>query len=203
MHGSSLTRNNALLNENVHQALKRLHVLLGKKIVVHSDRHEMHKAAVQLQVAIDVPERVVPVAVVKMSIAAEHLLDDALDVLMKVRRKVGWFTNPILGPTSESVHRVVQVGRWGGNRHLSGPGSTGDLVVNRRESGGLNVLGCLGGEDMGIMDFADYPSLHTDDVGRSRDLSRPTVFEPGVGEPTGSVEIADKVTAKLTFQQTL
>ena len=55
----------------------------------------MHKAAVQLQVAVDMPERIVPVAVVQVGITAEHLLDDTFHVGMVVWREAGRFANPI------------------------------------------------------------------------------------------------------------
>lgn len=47
----------------------------------------MHETTVQFQMAIDVPERIVPVVVVQMSIASEHLFDDALDILVIVLRE--------------------------------------------------------------------------------------------------------------------
>ena len=47
----------------------------------------MYEAAVELQVAIDVPKRIVPMVVVEMGIASEHLLDNALDIRVVVWRK--------------------------------------------------------------------------------------------------------------------
>ena len=56
----------------------------------------MHETTVQLQVPINVPERVLPVTVVQMCIAAEHLLDDASDIGMEIGRKAGRFANPVV-----------------------------------------------------------------------------------------------------------
>lgn len=56
----------------------------------------MHKATVQFQMAIDMPERIVPVVVVQMSIASEHLFDDALDVLVIVLREARRLANPFI-----------------------------------------------------------------------------------------------------------
>lgn len=41
-----LLRHDSLRNENIHQPLQRLHVLLRQQIVVHRDRNEVHEAAV-------------------------------------------------------------------------------------------------------------------------------------------------------------
>lgn len=56
----------------------------------------MHKAAVQLQMAVDVPKWVVPVVVVQMGVTSEHLLDDALDVRVVMWRESGGFADPIV-----------------------------------------------------------------------------------------------------------
>ena len=56
----------------------------------------MHEAAVELQMAVDVPKRVVPMIVVQMGVAPEHLLDDALHVRMVVWRESRRFTNPVV-----------------------------------------------------------------------------------------------------------
>ena len=48
MHLYSLSWNDALVDEDIYQALKWFYILLGQKVVVHGYRHEMDEAAVQL-----------------------------------------------------------------------------------------------------------------------------------------------------------
>lgn len=49
----------------------------------------MHETAVQLQVAVDMPKRILPMAVVEVGVAAEHLFDYATNVGVKVGRESG------------------------------------------------------------------------------------------------------------------
>jgi len=91
----TLLRHHTLRNEDIHETLQGLHILLRQQVVVHRNSDEMYKATVQLEVSIDVPERVVPVVVVEMSIASEHLLDYALDVLMVMLWEAGRLANPV------------------------------------------------------------------------------------------------------------
>lgn len=56
--------NHPLAHKDVDHPLQRLHVLPAKQIIVHGDSDEMHETAVQLEVALDVPERVLPMTVV-------------------------------------------------------------------------------------------------------------------------------------------
>ena len=56
----------------------------------------MYEAAVELQVAIDVPKRIVPMVVVEVGIASEHLLDDALDIRVVVWRETRRFAHPLI-----------------------------------------------------------------------------------------------------------
>ena len=56
----------------------------------------MHETAVQFQMPVDVPERILPVTVVQMRIAAKHLLDDASHVRVEVGWEAGRFTNPVV-----------------------------------------------------------------------------------------------------------
>lgn len=74
----------ALSNEYIDQILQWLHVFLADQVVVHGDRAEMNKAAVQIAMTTDVPERIGEVIVVEMGVATEHLLDDSLDVGMEM-----------------------------------------------------------------------------------------------------------------------
>ena len=85
MLSHSLPRYHPLTDKDIYQPLQRLHVLLRQQIIVHRHGNEVDETAVQLQMPVDVPEWIVPVAVVQMSIAAEHLLDDGFDVLVEVR----------------------------------------------------------------------------------------------------------------------
>ena len=57
-------RDDALADEDIDEALQRLHVLATQEVVIHGNSQEVDEAAVQLEVAIDVPERVLPVSVV-------------------------------------------------------------------------------------------------------------------------------------------
>ena len=81
---NSFLGHDALTDKDVNESLERLHILLRQEVIVHGNRDEVDEAAVQFQVSIDVPEWVVPVIVVQVSIASEHLLDDALDILVVV-----------------------------------------------------------------------------------------------------------------------
>lgn len=101
VHLHSLPRDDSLVNEDVDETLKWLHIFLGQQIVIHGHSHEVNEAAVELKVPIDMPEWVVPVAVVEMSIASEHLLDDALDILMEIGRKARRFADPFLVGSSK------------------------------------------------------------------------------------------------------
>ena len=81
---NSFLGHDALTDKDVNESLERLHILLRQEVIVHGNRDEVDEAAVQFQVSIDVPEWVVPVIVVQVSIASEHLLDNALDILVVV-----------------------------------------------------------------------------------------------------------------------
>ena len=56
----------------------------------------MHKATVELEMAVEVPKWIVPVVVVEVGIASKHLLDDTLDVGVVVGRKAGSFADPLI-----------------------------------------------------------------------------------------------------------
>lgn len=87
LHG--LSGNDSLAHKDVDQSLQRLHVLAAQQIVVHSHRGKMHKTTVQLQMPVDVPEWILPMAMVQMRIAAKHLLDDASDVRVEIAGEAG------------------------------------------------------------------------------------------------------------------
>lgn len=92
----SLPRNNPLPDENINQPLQRLHVLSAQQIIVHGNSDKVHETTVQLQVSVDVPERVLPMTVVQVGVAAEHLLDDASDIGVEVGWETGGFADPIV-----------------------------------------------------------------------------------------------------------
>lgn len=56
----------------------------------------MDETAVQLQMAVDVPEWAVPMTMIEMGITAKHLLDDTLHILVIVGRESGGFADPIV-----------------------------------------------------------------------------------------------------------
>ena len=158
----SLSRHYSLCDKDVHQPLQRLHIFLRQQIVVHRDRNEMHKATIQLEMAIDVPEGIVPVAMIQMCIAAEHLLYDALDVLVEVLRKAGRFANPVTVGAREGGQWLVEVCGAGGDGGLRAGGSAG--IVARGVGGRGGGRWRFGGEDLGVVDFADDPPLDADNV---------------------------------------
>lgn len=64
--------------------------------------------------AVDVPERIVPVAVVEVRIASEHLLDDALAVLVEVLWEATRSPDPVVA--SKSGQGRIEAGGTHGNR---------------------------------------------------------------------------------------
>jgi len=62
-----------------------------------------------------VPERVVPVIMVEVSVATEHLLNDGLDVGEVVRGKAGALADPVVVEACKSVEGGSEVGRAGGD----------------------------------------------------------------------------------------
>jgi hypothetical protein len=99
LHGFSW--DNTLANKDLYQSLQRLHILSAEQIIVHGDGGKMHETAIQLQMAIDMPKRTFPMTVVKMGIAAEHLLDDTSNVRVKVRGEARGFADPVIVLTGE------------------------------------------------------------------------------------------------------
>lgn len=96
----SLLRDHALSHENIDQILQRFHIFLTDQVVVHGDRAEMNKAAVQVGMTTDVPERISEVVMVEMGVAAEHLLDDGFDIRMEMLGEARRFPNPfVLDPS--------------------------------------------------------------------------------------------------------
>ncbi len=64
----------------------------------------MHETAVQLQMPIDMPEGIIPMAVVEVSVTTEHLLDDGFDILVVVWRKARGFADPVIVRAGEGGH---------------------------------------------------------------------------------------------------
>ena len=93
----------SLCNENINQTLQRLHILSRQEIVVHRHSGKMYEAAVELQMSVDMPERIVPVTVVQMSITPEHLFDDAFHISVEMWRKARSFAYPVTA-TSQLTH---------------------------------------------------------------------------------------------------
>lgn len=142
--------------------------------------------------SVDVPERVVPVAVIEMCVAAEHLLDDTFHIAVVVVREARGLANPVLSSEAgEGREGLCECGWAGGN----GGGATGR---GGWVGGGGDFAGRVGGEDNWVVDFAYDPFLHADDVGGSRDFGWSPVLKPGVSEAAGGhgwavVLIADGV----------
>lgn len=132
----SLSRDDALTHEDVDQRLQWLHILAAQQIIVHGDGDKMHETAIQLKMPIDVPEWVLPVSVVQVRIAAEHLLDDASDVGVEVGGKARGFANPVVVLAGELGKRSRKRGRRGCNRRSSGVHGRGGRVTGGKGSGG-------------------------------------------------------------------
>src|SRR5690242_5557326 len=101
-HRSSDSRNRigwrgqkSLLSPQLDQRLHRLDLLVANQAVQAPDVDEVDEARVKLLVGIDVPERLQPVSVVDMCVAAHHLPVDALDVALKILRESRRFAQPI------------------------------------------------------------------------------------------------------------
>lgn len=164
-----------LLDEEVDQRLHWFHLLIGHKLVVLCDSNEVHKAHVQDFVLVDMPERVLPMTMVEMRIAPEHLLHDPLAILVESLREATALSDPVLA--RKRIDRGIEVGGSGGDggccswsAHVAGGVSCGRRV------------GSLGREHDRVMDLAHDPLLHAvDELGRG-DFGGPPVDQPGVGE---------------------
>ena len=122
----------------------------------------MDEAGVELGVAADVPERVDPVAVVQVGVAAEHLAHDVLAVGVEVLRESAGLADPVIaGELGEG--RV----EGGGARGDGGGGAGGGQAA-----GGVGVVGGrgVGDEDSRVSDLADDPFLNQGNVLVGRDF---------------------------------
>ena len=144
----------------------------------------MYEARVELLVRIQVPERLQPVAVVQVRVAAHHLPVYAADVGLKVLRKAGCLAEPV--PAREHAQRRVQRGRAGWNGRRGATGCGGGVARYCGGGGGCGrgrsgVRGRVGGEERGVADLAEDPLLDQVDVLEGGDADRLLVaVEPGV-----------------------
>ena len=164
-----------LLDEQIDQGLHGLHLLVGHKLVVLGNGHKVHKAHVEDVVLVNVPEGVEPVGMVQVSIASEHLLHNALAVLVECLREPTGLANPLICGGSICS-------RWGTSLRRCAGGSW------RRGSSGIShgrglgdPVDLLSGEHDGIVNLADNPLLHAIDEFGGRDFGSTTIDEPGVG----------------------
>lgn len=121
----------------------------------------MHKRHVENVVFVDMPEGIQPVGMVKVGVATEHLLHDALAVLVECRGETTGFANPILagsGVRRSSTRRLID-------------------SMGLRRGGHL-----VSWEHDWVMDLADNPFLNTVDEFGSRDLGSAAIHEPGIGQ---------------------
>lgn len=131
---NGLLRNHSLIHKDVDQPLQRLHILATQQIIVHGDGDKVHKTAVEFQVTVDVPERILPVPVVQVRVAAEHLLDDAFDISGEVGREARGLASPVALLASELREGSGEGSRGGGDGSSGRVGGRGGGVT-RGEGG--------------------------------------------------------------------
>jgi len=83
-------------NPEFDERLHRFHVLLPDEVEEFADVDEMDETSVQLLVGIEIPERVHPMSMIQVSVAAHHLPIDASNVLLKVLWEPGSLPQPFL-----------------------------------------------------------------------------------------------------------
>lgn len=136
---------------------------------------------------VEVPERIQPVCMVQVGIAAEHLLHDALAVLVECLGEAAGLSNPL-------IRRRAVRACWGGGVGGSGGGwsSRGTDGVSHR--GGLrNAIHLLGGEHDWVMDLADDPLLDSVDELRGGNLGGAAVHEPSVGQAIETIAVSPQL----------
>ena len=135
---------------NVDQWLHRLHFPVGNKSVVLGNSDEMDEAHVEDFVLVEVIEWVLPVSMVQMSVATEHLAHDSLAILVEVLRKIARLSDPFLGCVGNTTVDELR-GRMGqrGTRHLAR--GKCDWVVNLAHNPPLNAIDELGSGDLGCL----------------------------------------------------
>lgn len=85
-----------LLNKYVDEGLHGFHFFIRHELVVFGNSDEMDETHVEDVMFVNMPERVEPMSVVEMCVATEHLLHNALAVLVESLVKTTGFANPIL-----------------------------------------------------------------------------------------------------------
>lgn len=162
--GQGLRRDPLLLDEKIDQGLHGFHFLVGHQPVVFGHGDKMDEAHVQDIVLVDVPKGIEPMRVVQMGVAAEHLLHDALAVLIEGRWETAGLADPFLPIGGSS-----RAGRVG----------TGNFVEREsfRDTGHL-----IGRKHDRVMNLADNPLLHAVNELRGGDLGSTAIHEPGVSQ---------------------
>jgi hypothetical protein len=174
-------RNLFLLDENIDQWLHRLHLFIRNKPVVLGNSDEMHKTHIQHFMLVEVPERILPVTMIQMRVATEHLLHNTLTILVEGLRKTTGLPDPIMA--SERCDRSIGIG-WPSWDDTIGTRGWG---LSQRMDRGRN-RGWLGRKHDRVMDLADNPLLHTIDELGSGDLSSLAIDQPSISEARKSSE---------------
>lgn len=140
----------------------------------------MDEAAVQLLVHRKVVERILPVRVVQVGVATEHLTRDVLAICEKALREAARLAHPVV--TGKRRERSVERGR----SCRDGSGGAGSVQATGSVSGRSNG-GRIGRENAWIVNLADDPLLNKTGVLASGDFDWGlVVVEPGIGVTTGS-----------------
>lgn len=87
MASESLWWNLFLFDKQVDQGLHRFHLFISHESVILGNGDEVDKAHVEDLIFIQMPERVKPVAVIEMGVAAEHLFHDPLAIFVEGLRE--------------------------------------------------------------------------------------------------------------------
>lgn len=94
----------------------------------------MDETAVEFKVSAEVPEWILVVVVIKMSVTAEHLLNDSLYVVVEVLVEARRLSNPFVSDACQLAQRLVEGGR-----------SCSDRSSWSRRVGSVRVTGCESG----------------------------------------------------------
>ncbi len=155
----------------------------------------MDEAAVHLCSLVDVPEGFGEVVVIQVSVAAEHLFDDGLDVGMEMCWEARGLSDPLVLVASRRGEGLVEVG----GRHANRRGRTGIANVTGDE-GLFDGKRRRSGEGLFVMDLADEPPLNPNNVMRRRDLSRASILKPGVGQARQESAVSQKVVNRSAYR---
>lgn len=154
----------------------------------------MNKTTIQLLVHPQAVERVLPVSVVEVSVAAKHLTRDVLAIAQKTFREAAGLASPVI--TCKGRERNVECG-----------GSCGDWSVGARSIhaargvGRSSNSGRVGRKEPRIMDLTNYPLLNETDVLTRWYLNRGlVVVKPGVGVTTRIDQIGIKSEACRAYR---